>query len=424
MGDERKGKIWNYLISKGMTMAGAAGMMGNMYAESGLIPNRVEILLLNRYKELGITYTDASYTAAVDSGKIPLSEFLHPIKPTYQYGYGLCQWTSPSRKQGLYDLCKSKGKSIGNLDCQLAFLIDELKTSYKSVWQTLTTSNNVLNCAVKVLSEFEIPAEMGQQIQQQRYGYAMKYYDQFARTEYERREDRIESYVGFMEDVAADQTHGYSQENRWGTPDYDCSSLVITALEHAGIPVKSKGATYTGNMYNALISCGFKDITGTVVLSTGTGLQRGDVLMYHKTGNIGHTAVYVGGGKIVHARGRSYGSSAPGDQCSEIAVTPYNNPGWQYVLRYEPGGSVLNPTGERYMFSVELVKRDSKGASVKLMQTVLKGKGYKGKDKKGLTLDGEAGENTIYALMSFQKKAKLIVDGECGNNTWSKLLGL
>ena len=39
--------VWAYLI-KYMTPEGAAGVMGNLYAESGIIPNRVEILCLKR----------------------------------------------------------------------------------------------------------------------------------------------------------------------------------------------------------------------------------------------------------------------------------------------------------------------------------------------------------------------------------------
>lgn len=414
--------VWRFLVSSGMTEAGAAGIMGNMYAESGIISNRVEILLLNRYKSLGKTYTDETYTKAVDSGAISLAEFMHPIKATYQYGYGLCQWTSPERKKGLYNYCKARGKSIGDTDCQLGFLIGELKLSYKSVWQKVTTSHNVQDCAIKVLSEFEIPGDMSQAIQQQRYGYAMEYYNRFAQGATERPQEQIESYVSFMERVAADQTHGYSQESRWGTPDYDCSSLVITALEQAGIPAKTKGATYTGNLYNVLTLLGFKDVISNIAIASGTGCQRGDILMYHKAGNIGHVAVYVGGGKIVHARGRSYGSADPGDQGTEIAVTSYNNPGWQYVFRLTSGTAPVK--GAVYTFSVSTVENGSIGKDVKLMQTLLRGKGIKGADKKALTLDGECGENTFAALKKFQKKSGLVADGECGSKTWAKLLGI
>ena len=60
-GKNNEEKIWNYLKDAGRNDFGTAGLMGNLYAESGLIPNNVE----NLYeKRLGVT--DASYTAAVD----------------------------------------------------------------------------------------------------------------------------------------------------------------------------------------------------------------------------------------------------------------------------------------------------------------------------------------------------------------------
>ena len=37
--------IWNWLINAGMTSAGAAGMMGNLYAESALKPNNWRIFV-------------------------------------------------------------------------------------------------------------------------------------------------------------------------------------------------------------------------------------------------------------------------------------------------------------------------------------------------------------------------------------------
>lgn len=56
-------QIWNYFKSKGMTDAGVAGLMGNLYAESALNPTNLQ----NSYeKKLG--YTDAKYTFAVNNG--------------------------------------------------------------------------------------------------------------------------------------------------------------------------------------------------------------------------------------------------------------------------------------------------------------------------------------------------------------------
>ena len=66
-------KIWNFLTGKGLNSYGAAGLMGNLFAESGLNPHNLQ----NTYeKKLG--YTDDDYTDAVDSGKytgfVPRSE--------------------------------------------------------------------------------------------------------------------------------------------------------------------------------------------------------------------------------------------------------------------------------------------------------------------------------------------------------------
>lgn len=68
-------------------------------------------------------------------------------------------------------------------------------------------------------------------------------------------------------EIANDDSHGYDQINRWGSPDYDCSSLVITVYDKAGVPVKAKGATYTGNMRDAFKRCGFIEVSDKVSCS-------------------------------------------------------------------------------------------------------------------------------------------------------------
>ena len=240
---------------------------------------------------------------------------------------------------------------------------------------------------------------------------------------------KIEKATQWMEATAADQSHGYSQANRWG-PDYDCSSAVITAWQKAGVPVKTKGATYTGNMYNIFLACGFTDVTKKCNLATGSGMKRGDVLLNHTH----HTAMYIGSGKIAHARGQSFGSSRTGDQGQEFAVTGYYNYPWNAVLRYTgtagqndsaalPSGigvvGTVKVTSKRKMLIVGAIDPD-----VALVQFCLNQKGYKGKDGKALTVDGELGENTSYAISQMQKKAGMtgINFGTVAAATWGLLL--
>lgn len=175
-------KVWRYLTkTAGMTEAGAAGMMGNLYAESGVMPVRLETLCKQRYRErLGKIYTDATYAAFVDDGTISRAEFLTPMG--FRYGWGLAQWTTPSRKAGLYDLCKNKKVSIGDVETQLEWLLTELKTTYKSVYKTLTTTNSIRIASNDVLMKFEAPADTGMGVQDTRYIYSKQYYDVYAGT--------------------------------------------------------------------------------------------------------------------------------------------------------------------------------------------------------------------------------------------------
>lgn len=179
-GSTREEQIWNSLKESIGNNYGVAGLMGNLDAESGLDPKNLENLCEKRLKEAGKTYcTDETYTAAVDSGKISREEFLHPL-PGKQYGYGLAQWTSVSRKAGLYDLVKSRGKSIGDLETQLEFLAKEFFTSYKVVLNGLKAASSVREASDIVLKKFECPADQSEAVKVTRAGYGQKYFDKYA----------------------------------------------------------------------------------------------------------------------------------------------------------------------------------------------------------------------------------------------------
>lgn len=150
----------------------------------------------------------------------------------------------------------------------------------------------------------------------------------------------IETALNWAVSIANDNSHGYSQTNRQG-PDYDCSSLVCNALKKGGFSIG--GATYTGNMKDALTKNGFEWIPWSQIGSTSK-LKRGDILLYHYNGNKGHTEFYLGNNKNVGARG-TYGHPEQGDQTGkEIVVAAYNNDGWQGVLRYK--GNIINDSTE------------------------------------------------------------------------------
>ena len=152
------------------------------------------------------------------------------------------------------------------------------------------------------------------------------------------RQQTIEKATDWMESTAKDPKHGYDQIYRWGQKgDYDCSAAVITAWDKAGIDLKKDGATYTGNLQQALLKNDFRSITESVDLKTGIGLKRGDILF--AKGH--HVAMYCGGGLEVEAsineNGRATGGK-PGDQTGkEFLIRKYRNYPWTNVYRYYGG---------------------------------------------------------------------------------------
>lgn len=223
---------------------------------------------------------------------------------------------------------------------------------------------------------------------------------------------RIEKAVNCMLEIAADNRHGYSQDanKRWNNPDFDCSSLVIYAFRQAGFPLK--GASYTGDMKKAFINEGFQALPASGLL------QRGDILL----NEVHHTAVYIGGGQIVHASssetGGKYGRD--GDQTGgEICTRNYYMPkwGWDCILRFP---QEKQEKREEAFCMVELreLSRGSKGEDVKTLQTLLNAK-----NGAGLSVDGDFGSKTAKALDTFHRKHKLTpYDEICGKKTWEKLI--
>ncbi|MFP3156022.1 peptidoglycan-binding protein [Lachnospiraceae bacterium ZAX-1] len=264
--------------------------------------------------------------------------------------------------------------------------------------------------------------------------------------------------------VAKDDSHGYDQGgHRTFTTDagdlsgldYDCSSLVISAFQQAGVPVYSGGASYTGNMRSVFLKTGFSDVTSKISLSTGSGLIYGDVMLHEGH----HTAIYIGNSQIVHASINELGKITGGkigDQTGkEICVRSYYNHPWNVVLRYTVESATKtedakpiaetkpNPVkaipsknwiselqrsigaksdgiaGPETLGKCPLLKRGSTVHPVYLVQSWLNILGYPCS-----VADSIFGNRTESGVRAYQKAQGVVADGIVGRNTWAKILGL
>ena len=167
-GKDNAERIWNFFLDEGFSIYGIAAFMGNLFAESGLDPKN-----LQNSCEKRLDYTDAGYTAAVDNGTY--KNFANDGA-----GYGLPQFTFPSRKEAFYKYAKAAGKSIGDLETQLLFMVEEMKKDFKSVYSALKTASDVKTTSDLVLKKYEAPKDQSDAVKRKRAEYGQEYFNRFS----------------------------------------------------------------------------------------------------------------------------------------------------------------------------------------------------------------------------------------------------
>ena len=135
-------RIYSALREGGLSAAGAAAVLGNMQAESALRSDNAQD---------GMSpYSDKDYTARADAGELDFA--------ADAVGYGLCQWTYPTRKAALLRFARSRGKSLGDEAMQTEFCIRELREDYPGLWQYLCSDCDLSGAVALFCREFERPA--------------------------------------------------------------------------------------------------------------------------------------------------------------------------------------------------------------------------------------------------------------------------
>lgn len=149
----------------GMTLAGAAGVIANVEAESVFRSDNLQDCYNSSLK-----VSDQDYTAQVDAGA---RNFIDSA------GYGLCQWTSGDRKDRMLRYHRERCVSIGDFHTQVDFLIYEMRTFYRSTWETCTGCNDPYTCGYRVCWWYETPSNT-EQAAQYRGRQAKTWYDWLA----------------------------------------------------------------------------------------------------------------------------------------------------------------------------------------------------------------------------------------------------
>lgn len=299
-------EVYKYFHAKGWSVNAIGGILGNMEKESNINPGIWQSLNAGNY-----------------SG-----------------GFGLVQWTPATNYT---NWASANGYGITDPNGQLYWIHNMTIPSGQwiatsayplSFEQFRVSKDSPEYLASAFLKNFE---RAGVEVEAERRACARKWYDYLVKNG---GDDIIEKAVKWARNIAADNSHGYSQANRWG-PDYDCSSFVTQAYRSAGLNIGGGAGVYTGNMIMYFTAVGFEKVSD-VNLSTGAGAQKGDVLL-----NIAnHTAMALGNGRLVQASS-SRGHPEAGDQAgTEIYETNFYSYPWDCVLRYKGGGGTTPPEPE------------------------------------------------------------------------------
>ena len=203
-----------------------------------------------------------------------------------------------------------------------------------------------------------------------------------------------------MLDTAQDDAHGYDQKHRNG-PDYDCSSLVGTALHVGGFKVSPY--SWTGNLERQLVACGFAKceapwLAGDIHLKTGK-----HVCMSVTAKDIAQASI--------NEKGKTTGGKTGDQTAKEIWVRPYYEypGGWDAHYRY---------VGENYdagsRLPIDVIVREviaGKWGTGEERKNLLRGAGYDYNQVQNEVNSLLAGKN----LKTNDEVAKEIIRGKWGD---------
>jgi Putative peptidoglycan binding domain/Phage tail lysozyme len=161
-GDERMRSVMALLADEyGYPVNGAAGIVGNLWAESSVLPPRIEgssSAMPMRARDFAGNIVDFTVEQIMNRNQ---ESRIGPARP----GVGLAQWTFASRRAGLFRHAFHGnvlgGEILFSMQAQVDYLVHEMQTDFARVHRVLSDPLvSVDDASDEVVYNFEVPGSI------------------------------------------------------------------------------------------------------------------------------------------------------------------------------------------------------------------------------------------------------------------------
>lgn len=302
---ENESIVASLLKEQGFDEVHIAAIMGNWVVESECNPRRVQC---------GFGYCrDFNGNGVQDCEE--QDNYPPELIDNGNAGYGLAQWTYPTRARALVAFAAEQGNSSGDAAVQVAFFAHEFRharVNFEAI--------DDVEAACRWFHDVYERSADGAAGLAKRVSEAKRIYAVLTGA-------GANGYIAQALAIANDDSHGYSMASRLMNPDVDCSSFVYYSLLLSGWSQDQLGGSYpftTHNMGPILESAGFTrfDYTGM------QDLLPGDILVNPAR----HTEIYYGDGLNLGAHS-NYDGRAGDSSGREVCLGSFWESGWVNVYR-------------------------------------------------------------------------------------------
>ena len=211
-----------FLKEKGLNTEQIAAIIGVWRDESNCNPRRAQDDIYDQNGNIVVAFD-------LDGDRTDIPEYPEHLIDNGQFGYGICQWTSPGRARGLVNFANSQGGSSGDRDIQLKYFWDEFTSlNNGSTYAKFKGSSDIDYLVDIFCQEFEVNAGGGTP---KRHQYAWEVYELINSSSASDLVSWGREHLGITYHWGA---QGVCMDPGGTDEEYDCSGFVCQALHDCG----------------------------------------------------------------------------------------------------------------------------------------------------------------------------------------------